>query len=73
MLILSMIQLRVMTVNGTPGARLAISIALAVLLLVWFASENHRTAAQRAGRVAAQVMWIAGGVALGLAVVAALG
>ena len=74
LLIVSMLVLRALTVyEENPGARLAGPVAVAVALFVWFALENHRTAAQRAGRVTAQVMWIAGSVALGLALVTAVG
>ena len=74
LLIVSMLVLRALTAyEENPGARLTMPVAVAVALLVWFAFENHRTAAQRAGRVTAQVMWIAGSVALGLALVFAIG
>jgi hypothetical protein len=50
---------------------LAIPLAVVCALTLWFALENHRSAGQDAGRVSRQVMWIAGCLALGVAVVTA--
>jgi len=50
----------------------AVPLTGVVALMLWFGLENHRTAAQGAGRVVRQVLWMAGTVAIGVAVVAAV-
>lgn len=54
----------------SPGALLFIPLAGLVALMLWFALENHRSSGQDAGRVARQVAWMAGGLGLGVAVIA---
>jgi ABC-type transport system involved in multi-copper enzyme maturation permease subunit len=54
----------------TPLAALVALVPWFALVL-WFAFENHRSAERGARRVFRQVMWMAGGLALGVAVVTA--
>ena len=54
----------------TPLAALVALVPWFALAL-WFAFENHRSAERGARRVFRQVMWMAGGLVLGVAVVAA--
>jgi len=58
---------------GWPRAGLAVPFAGVIVLMLWFAMENHRSAGQSAARVSAQVVWMAGCLALGVAFVSALG
>lgn len=54
----------------TPLAALVALVPWFALVL-WFAFENHRSAERDARRVFQQVMWMAGGLALGVAIVTA--
>lgn len=45
-----------------------VPLVAVIALLLWFGFENHRTAVQDSGRTARQVLWMAGCVALGVAV-----
>jgi hypothetical protein len=58
--------------GGHLAALTAVPLAIVVTLMLWFALENHRSAGQTAARVTAQVLWIAGSAALGLALVSAI-
>jgi hypothetical protein len=55
----------------TPLAALVALVPWFALAL-WFAFENHRSAEHGAGRVSRQVMWMAGGLALGVAIATSL-
>jgi hypothetical protein len=72
MLVLSIASQYLFVTSVPPPSGIGIVLAGVVGLMLWFGHENHRVAAQRTGRVTTQVAWMAGTVALGLAVVAAL-
>jgi hypothetical protein len=72
MLALGMVLLRLGSPWGLPNALIAVPTALIVVLMLWFAFENHRLAGHSAARVMRQAMWIAGGLGVGAAVVGLL-
>ena len=72
MLALSVFSLYSAGVYGSPRALVAVPLAGVVALTLWFALENHRSAEHGAGRVCRQVMWMAGCLGLGVAVMAAV-
>jgi len=73
MLIVALLSLWVATfLSGNPRGLLMAPTAGVVACMLWFAYENHRSARQSAARVSWQVLWMAGAVAIGVAVVAAL-
>ncbi len=55
----------------TPLAAL-VALVLWSALALWFGLENHRSGEHSAGRVCGQLLWMAGSLALGVAVVTAL-
>jgi hypothetical protein len=70
MLTFSIVSQYLYVAAGWPRAGFAAPFGGAVVLMLWFALENHRSSGQSAGRVTQQVLWIAGCFALGVAVAA---
>ena len=71
-IVLSMVSVRLVAAFGNPRTLWALPPAVIVALMLWFAFENHRLAGQSAARVSRQGVWIAGCLALGVAIVSAL-
>jgi hypothetical protein len=59
-------------IAGWPRAGLGVPLAAVGALMLWFAFENHRSAGHSAARVSQQIVWMAGSLALGFAIVTAL-
>jgi hypothetical protein len=69
----SMIVPRIAPADARPAAALfGVPAAAVVILMLWFAFENHRLAGQSTVRVVRQAMWIGGCLGVGAAVVGLL-
>jgi hypothetical protein len=70
MLAASTIQLRITASYTRPVVPLfGVPAAAVVILMLWFAFDNHRLAGHSAVRISRQVLWIAGVLAAGAAIV----
>jgi hypothetical protein len=74
MLAASVIEVRIAAASAhPPAARSAVPPAAVVILMLWFAFDNHRLAGHSAARISRQVLWIAGVMAAGVAIVSVVG